>query len=40
MTWTNIKVSPKWKGWEIERQQKSLKDFLEEEDENGKVKSV
>ena len=31
--WKYIPTKPKWKGWKIERQQKSLKDFLEKEDE-------
>lgn len=36
MSWTNIKVKPTWKGWEIERQQTKLHKFLKEE-ENGKT---
>ena len=34
ISWTNIKVSPKWKGWEIERQQKRLDNWIKEE-KNG-----
>ena len=33
MAWKYVPKAPQWKGWEIERQQKNLKDFLEEEDE-------
>ena len=31
MPWNYVPVKPKWKGWEIERQQTNLNEFLKEE---------
>ncbi len=37
MPWKYVPKVPQWKGWEIERQQKTLKEFLED-DEDGEAK--
>ncbi len=39
MAWKYVPKAPQWKGWEIERQQKTLKDFLKEEGEEDDNKT-
>jgi len=31
MSWTNIQVPKNWKGWEEERKQKTLRDYIDED---------
>ncbi len=37
ISWTNIRVGHKWEGWEYEKQQKSLDEFLEKEEEEDEA---
>jgi len=36
MPWKYVGAKPVWKGWEIERQQKKLDEFLKEDEDETK----